>query len=267
MPKYTPVKYYKNMQPPQPEITLLLKRSDFEENLMFENYFQNGRFKFISPISANVFPFAFPDGYSRGIVRIANTTFISDPPSLLPIVERFHDDGTCDFYLSQYGIRITEIGLQNSLTPLVVEILPNGTFTSYYLHFPTFMRFFLDTNCNQIQSLVVDVNNLDTVIKKGILIDIITDIQCGTKSEGCKSTNLPFMRWSSEFEKFIKKESGVLYYKSIDYMTSTETVLKVKMDSFSSNIDNLTCIDESNGSETTCPVLTSMKFLLKKTPF
>ena len=114
--------------------------------------------------------------------------------------------------------------------------------------------------------MVVDVNNLDTVIKKGILIDIITDIQCGTKSEGCKSTKLPFLFWSSEFEKFIKKESGVLYYKSPN-MTSTETVLKVKMDSFSSNIDNITCIDESNGSETTCPVLTSMKFLLKKTPF
>ena len=112
--------------------------------------------------------------------------------------------------------------------------------------------------------MVVDVNNLDTAIKEEILIDIIADIQCGTKSEGCKSTKLPFLFWSSEFEKFIKKESGVLYYKSIDYMTSTETVLKVKMDSFSSNIDNITCIDESNGSETTCPVLTSMKFLLKK---
>ena len=118
------------------EITFLFQPRNFDEiKLEFDCYFINStkQWKTSLQSGSNSFHASLPANFSRGVVKVDEKVFLCDIPNLRPEVVEYLDDGTFSYFLNQYGIRIAEIGIQNSSSPLIMEILPDSNFHTLFL--------------------------------------------------------------------------------------------------------------------------------------
>ena len=100
-----------------------LKRGDFENSFKFDVTFSNASNKWIVFKDKKYiccWDAAFGSVMSNNVVTVDDVTFIADL-ELEPEVIR-ESDGHFEYYLSQDGVRISEIPLQNSANELVLEI-------------------------------------------------------------------------------------------------------------------------------------------------